>query len=65
MENNLIYGTGSYGNAKYCINHSNGIDTHKDGSLMVHIHISNNKRDHEKKIKEFIKLGYRCTDGSF
>jgi len=55
------YGMGSYGNAKYCINHTNGIDTNKDGSPMVHILISTNQKDHNKRLKKFIKLGYKLV----
>jgi hypothetical protein len=60
-EFNLMY---NIGKAKYVINMHDGIQTHKDGSKFFGIEIFSNKRKFNKRIKEYVEMGYTQTNGN-
>lgn len=46
------------GKARYVVNYHDGKKTHPDGSPFYDIHISRNKRDHERFVKGLRSQGY-------
>ncbi len=46
------------GKARYVVNYHDGKKTHPDGSPFYDIHLSRNKREHERFVKSLRAQGY-------
>lgn len=55
----VFYPNYNVGEAKYVVNHHDGVKTHKDGSPFYDIALFSNMRKFENFMKGLIKKGYK------
>lgn len=58
MGKKVYYEMFNLGKCKYVVNYHDGLKTHKDGSPFFDIHLTNNKKEHEKFIRTLVNDGY-------